>query len=40
MEYSGFEALVVNGRQDNIKITRREDLAIAEAIMKNQEREQ
>jgi len=40
MEYSGFEALVVNGRQDNIKITRREDLTIAEAIMKNQEREQ
>jgi 2-C-methyl-D-erythritol 4-phosphate cytidylyltransferase len=27
----------VEGRQDNIKITRREDLTIAEAIMKNQE---
>jgi len=27
----------VDGRQDNIKITRREDLVIAEAIMKNQE---
>jgi 2-C-methyl-D-erythritol 4-phosphate cytidylyltransferase len=31
--------MVVEGRQDNIKITRREDLAIAEAIMKNQETE-
>lgn len=39
IEFSGFSAQVVEGRQDNIKITRREDLAIAEAIMKNQEAE-
>lgn len=37
VEYSGHQAMVVEGRQDNIKITRREDLAIAAAIMKNQE---
>ena len=37
IEYAGLQAIVVDGRQDNIKITRREDLAIAEAIMKNQE---
>ena len=37
IEYAGLSAMVVEGRQDNIKITRREDLAIAEAIMKNQE---
>ncbi len=39
IEYSGLQPLVVEGRQDNIKITRREDLVIAEAIMKNQERQ-
>jgi 2-C-methyl-D-erythritol 4-phosphate cytidylyltransferase len=39
IEYAGLTASVVEGRQDNIKITRREDLAIAEAIMKNQETE-
>jgi 2-C-methyl-D-erythritol 4-phosphate cytidylyltransferase len=39
IEFAGFSAQVVEGRQDNIKITRREDLAIAEAIMKNQEAE-
>ena len=39
IEYAGLSAMVVEGRQDNIKITRREDLAIAEAIMKNQETE-
>ena len=39
IEYAGLSAVVVEGRQDNIKITRREDLAIAEAIMKNQETE-
>ena len=39
VEYSGRQAIVVEGRQDNIKITRREDLVIAEAIMKNQEAE-
>jgi 2-C-methyl-D-erythritol 4-phosphate cytidylyltransferase len=37
IEFAGFHARVVEGRQDNIKITRREDLAIAEAIMRNQE---
>jgi 2-C-methyl-D-erythritol 4-phosphate cytidylyltransferase len=36
IEYTGQQALAVNGRQDNIKITRREDLVIASAIMKNQ----
>ena len=39
IEQAGLTALVVDGRQDNIKITRREDLAIAEAIMRNQESE-
>ena len=39
IEFGGLTAQVVEGRQDNIKITRREDLAIAEAIMKNQEAE-
>jgi len=37
MEYAGHHGLVVEGRQDNIKITRREDLAVAAAILKNQE---
>jgi len=37
IEYAGYQALAVAGRQDNIKITRREDLAVAAAIMKNQE---
>ena len=37
VEYCGHKALVVEGRQDNIKITKREDLAIAAAIIKNQE---
>jgi 2-C-methyl-D-erythritol 4-phosphate cytidylyltransferase len=37
MEYCGHSAQVVEGRQDNIKITKREDLAIAAAIIKNQE---
>ena len=39
IEYTGQKALAVDGRQDNIKITRREDLVIAAAIMKNQEAE-
>jgi len=39
IEYAGAKAIVVEGRQDNIKVTRREDLVIAEAIMKNQEAE-
>jgi len=39
IEYAGLQALAVEGRQDNIKITRREDLVVAAAIMKNQEAE-
>jgi len=31
--------MVINGRQDNIKITRREDLMIAEAILQDQEKQ-
>ena len=37
VEYCGHKALVVEGRQDNIKITKREDLAVAAAIIANQE---
>ena len=37
IEYCGYKALVVEGRQDNIKITKREDLAVAAAIIANQE---
>lgn len=37
IEYCGHKALVVEGRQDNIKITKREDLAVAAAIIANQE---
>ena len=38
IENAGREVCVVEGRQDNIKITRREDLMIAEAILLNQEK--
>ncbi|MFT5186943.1 MAG: 2-C-methyl-D-erythritol 4-phosphate cytidylyltransferase, partial [Porticoccaceae bacterium] len=31
--------VAIEGRQDNIKITRREDLMIAEAILQDQERQ-
>jgi 2-C-methyl-D-erythritol 4-phosphate cytidylyltransferase len=36
MERSGFAVGLVQGSSDNIKITRPEDLAIAEAIMQRQ----
>jgi 2-C-methyl-D-erythritol 4-phosphate cytidylyltransferase len=39
IEYIGKQAMVINGRQDNIKITRREDLMIAEAILQDQEKQ-
>ena len=39
IEYIGEQAMVIEGRQDNIKITRREDLMIAEAILQDQERQ-
>ena len=37
IEHAGHKVLSVEGRRDNIKITRQEDLAIASAIMKTQE---
>jgi 2-C-methyl-D-erythritol 4-phosphate cytidylyltransferase len=37
IEHSGLPVLAVEGRQDNIKITRQEDLAIASAILNSQE---
>ncbi len=37
IEYAGLPVLAVEGRQDNIKITRHEDLAIASAILNSQE---
>jgi len=37
IEYVGLRVLNVEGRRDNIKITRQEDLPIASAIMKSQE---
>jgi len=40
IEYVGQPVSVVEGRRDNIKITHREDLVIAEAIMNCQEIEQ
>lgn len=39
IEYAGHQPQVIEGRRDNIKITRREDLAVAAAIMQNQELE-
>jgi len=39
IEHTGNQAVVIEGRQDNIKITRREDLMIAEAILQDQERQ-
>ncbi|HIG68251.1 MAG TPA: 2-C-methyl-D-erythritol 4-phosphate cytidylyltransferase [Porticoccaceae bacterium] len=39
IEYIGEQAMVIDGRQDNIKITRREDLMIAEAILQDQEKQ-
>ena len=40
IEYSVEQAMIVEGRRDNIKITHREDLIIAQAIMGYQETEQ
>ena len=40
IEYLGEQAKVVEGRRDNIKITHREDLMIAAAIISQQETEQ
>jgi 2-C-methyl-D-erythritol 4-phosphate cytidylyltransferase len=40
IEYIGEQAMTVEGRRDNIKITHREDLIIAQAIMGYQETEQ
>lgn len=40
IEYLGEQAMIVEGRRDNIKITHREDLIIAQAIMGYQESEQ
>jgi 2-C-methyl-D-erythritol 4-phosphate cytidylyltransferase len=37
IEYAGLPVLAVEGRQDNIKITHQEDLAIASAILNSQE---
>ena len=37
IEHAGLPVLAVEGRQDNIKITRQEDLAIASAILNSQE---
>ena len=39
VEYSNHKVLSIEGRHDNIKITRREDLMIAEVILINQENE-
>ena len=39
VEYSNHKVLTIEGRHDNIKITRREDLMIAEVILINQENE-
>lgn len=36
IEFAGHRPQVVEGRRDNIKITRREDLAVAAAILQNQ----
>ena len=35
MEYAGIQPLLVNGRSDNLKITRPEDLALAEFYLNN-----
>jgi 2-C-methyl-D-erythritol 4-phosphate cytidylyltransferase len=37
IESAGYNVLAVEGRRDNLKITREEDLAIAAAIMTSQE---
>ena len=40
IEFIGEQAMIIEGRRDNIKITHREDLVIAQAIMDYQESEQ
>ncbi|GMQ45464.1 2-C-methyl-D-erythritol 4-phosphate cytidylyltransferase [Vibrio sp. 10N] len=40
VEWAGLSPLLVEGRSDNIKITRPEDLALAEFYLKNKELEQ
>ena len=40
IEYLGENAVIVEGRRDNIKITHREDLVVAQAIIGYQETEQ
>ena len=40
IEFIGEQAMIIEGRRDNIKITHREDLIIAQAIMGYQETEQ
>jgi 2-C-methyl-D-erythritol 4-phosphate cytidylyltransferase len=40
IEYLGEQAMIVEGRRDNIKITHREDLVVAQAIIGYQETEQ
>lgn len=37
LELAGYGPLIVEGRNDNIKVTRAEDLALAELILKHQE---
>ncbi|WP_347329446.1 2-C-methyl-D-erythritol 4-phosphate cytidylyltransferase [Marinimicrobium locisalis] len=37
LEVAGYQPLIVEGRSDNIKVTRPEDLALAEAIVQQQE---
>ena len=39
MEHGGASAIVVEGRADNIKVTRQEDLMLAEAILRHQREE-
>lgn len=39
VELSGYKALVVEGRSDNIKVTRPDDLLLAEFILRQQEKE-
>ncbi|WP_339899523.1 2-C-methyl-D-erythritol 4-phosphate cytidylyltransferase [uncultured Gilvimarinus sp.] len=39
MEHGGASAIVVEGRADNIKVTRQEDLVLAQAILRHQREE-
>ena len=39
MELAGYQPLMVEGRGDNIKVTRSEDLALAELILQRQEQD-